>query len=92
VAVVYKVSKATSLSLHKTKSLPQQRVCWRFKNIEDIKTVFAKCAALCAGRPLCYGVNHPTFRVLKKSSWGYDEKLKVQYRRVDAYLSAAKFQ
>src|SRR4029079_16157095 len=35
-------------------------------------------------------LNHPTFRVLKRSSWGWDEGQGVQYRRVDGYLSAQK--
>ena len=33
-------------------------------------------------------MNHPTFRVPKRSSWGWDAKGKIQYRRVDGYLSS----
>jgi ubiquinone/menaquinone biosynthesis C-methylase UbiE len=32
-------------------------------------------------------LNHPAFRVPKKSSWGIDDTEKIQYRRVDAYMS-----
>jgi hypothetical protein len=32
-------------------------------------------------------MNHPVFRIPKTSSWGWDETVKTQYRRVDAYLS-----
>jgi ubiquinone/menaquinone biosynthesis C-methylase UbiE len=32
-------------------------------------------------------LNHPAFRVPKKSAWGIDEDTKTQYRRVDAYMS-----
>jgi hypothetical protein len=35
-------------------------------------------------------LNHPAFRVLRRSTWGWDEEAGVQYRRVDGYLSAAK--
>lgn len=35
-------------------------------------------------------INHPAFRVLKHSSWGYDETTRTQYRRVERYLSAKK--
>jgi hypothetical protein len=33
---------------------------------------------------------HPHFRGPKESSWGWDEKLRVQYRRVDRYLLPRK--
>ena len=32
-------------------------------------------------------LNHPAFRVPKHSSWGWDEKHFIQYRRLDRYLS-----
>jgi len=35
-------------------------------------------------------LNHPAFRIPKRSSWGWDEKEKIQYRRIDGYLSEAK--
>ena len=35
-------------------------------------------------------LNHPAFRIPKESSWGFDEKAKVQYRRIDRYLSDIK--
>jgi len=35
-------------------------------------------------------MNHPTFRVPKASSWGWDNEHRIQYRRVDEYLSESK--
>ena len=35
-------------------------------------------------------LNHPCFRIPKRSSWGYDEEAKIQYRRLDGYLSESK--
>lgn len=32
-------------------------------------------------------LNHPTFRIPRQSSWGVDLQNKVQYRRVDRYMS-----
>jgi len=32
-------------------------------------------------------LNHPCFRIPRQSSWGIDEAKKLQYRRVDSYLS-----
>jgi hypothetical protein len=33
---------------------------------------------------------HPSFRGPKETSWGWDDKSKVQYRRVDRYLLPRK--
>lgn len=32
-------------------------------------------------------LNHPAFRVIKNSDWGYDDKTNTQYRKVSKYLS-----
>lgn len=32
-------------------------------------------------------LNHPAFRIPRQSSWGIDEERKIQYRRVDKYMS-----
>ncbi|MFW5749055.1 MAG: class I SAM-dependent methyltransferase, partial [Chloroflexota bacterium] len=32
-------------------------------------------------------MTHPAFRVPRQSGWGFDENRKLQYRRVDRYLS-----
>lgn len=33
-------------------------------------------------------LNHPAFRAPRFSSWGWDEERRLQYRRIDRYLSA----
>ncbi len=35
-------------------------------------------------------LNHPCFRIPRQSSWGIDEKNKIQYRRINRYLSPLK--
>ncbi len=35
-------------------------------------------------------LNHPCFRIARQSSWGIDEGRKLQYRRMDLYLSSQK--
>ena len=32
-------------------------------------------------------LNHPVFRIPRQTSWGMDEKNKIQYRRIDRYMS-----
>lgn len=33
-------------------------------------------------------LNHPCFRIPRQTSWGIDEQKKIQYRRIDRYLSS----
>jgi ubiquinone/menaquinone biosynthesis C-methylase UbiE len=35
-------------------------------------------------------LNHPCFRIPRQSSWGLDEQKKLQYRRVDRYITSLK--
>lgn len=35
-------------------------------------------------------LNHPTFRIPRQSQWGVDDRQKMQYRRVDRYMSPLK--
>jgi ubiquinone/menaquinone biosynthesis C-methylase UbiE len=35
-------------------------------------------------------LNHPCFRIPRQSSWGIDEQKKLQYRRVDRYMTPLK--
>ncbi|MEK7647259.1 MAG: class I SAM-dependent methyltransferase [Patescibacteria group bacterium] len=61
------------------------------QNIENINEVFAEVRRVLAeGGRFVMVLNHPTFRIPKRSSWGWDEKIKTQYRRIDRYLSSEK--
>lgn len=35
-------------------------------------------------------INHPTFRIPKRTSWGFDEKTGIQFRRIDEYMSETR--
>lgn len=59
------------------------------QNIDEIGPVFADAAkVLKPGAPFVIVMNHPSFRQLRQSGWGWDENRKLQYRRVDKYLGA----
>ncbi len=59
------------------------------QNIDEIGPVFADAAkVLKPGARLVVVMNHPSFRQLRQSGWGWDENRKLQYRRVDKYLGA----
>ena len=58
------------------------------QNIENLNGVLAEAhQALKAGGKLFIALNHPAFRNPKHTAWDFDEKNKIQYRRVDEYLS-----
>ncbi len=42
------------------------------------------------GSQLLIVLNHPCFRIPRQSSWGIDEQMKMQYRRMNTYLSSQK--
>ena len=57
-------------------------------DLDDVRSLFANLAA--ALKPGGVGViilMHPCFRIPRQSSWGWDESLKIQYRRLDRYAS-----
>ena len=89
--ILYKVAPASKLAFAKDKEFTAVVCVLALQNIEDIKAVFTEVRRVLApGGRFVLVLNHPAFRVLKRSSWGFDEEQKVQYRRIDAYLSAAK--
>ncbi len=58
------------------------------QNIEHIDRVFQEAAkSLVHGAPLIIVMNHPCFRAPQQSGWGFDDARKIQYRRMDRYLS-----
>jgi ubiquinone/menaquinone biosynthesis C-methylase UbiE len=58
------------------------------QNIRDIDGVIKNAVIhLKNGGEFLIILNHPIFRIPRQSSWGVDEKSKMQYRRVDRYMS-----
>lgn len=61
------------------------------QNVEDHEKTLSN-AARCLkeqGRLLIV-LNHPCFRIPRQSSWGVDEAKKLQYRRLDLYMTSLK--
>jgi ubiquinone/menaquinone biosynthesis C-methylase UbiE len=89
--ILYKVAKASKLTFAKDKEFTTVACVLALQNMDDIKSVFAEVRRVLApGGRFVLVLNHPAFRVLKRSGWGFDDTAEVQYRRIDAYLSAAK--
>ncbi len=58
------------------------------QNIQNPQGAIANAARhMIAGGKLVIVLNHPMFRIPRQTSWGIDESRKIQYRRVDKYLS-----
>lgn len=73
--------------------LPGQRfdhaaVVLALQDLDPIEPVFAGIRALVKpGGRIVFVMTHPCFRIPKRTSWGFDEELGVQYRRLEGYLT-----
>ncbi len=87
----FHIAQADALTFIKDGTLDKVAIVLALQNIENIHAVAKECARVVKpGGKIYIVLNHPAFRVPKESSWGWDEKEKVQYRRVDRYLSELK--
>lgn len=58
------------------------------QNIDPFEPVLAEAHRLLErGGRLVIVISHPCFRIARQSGWGWDEKRRLQYRRVDHYLT-----
>ena len=59
------------------------------QNMPDARTVILGLSEVIkADGRLVIVLNHPVFRIPRQSGWGWDDGRGLQYRRVDAYLTA----
>jgi ubiquinone/menaquinone biosynthesis C-methylase UbiE len=86
----FHVAPAHALSFADNHSYDVATIVLAIQNIENMSQVFAEVGRVLKpnGR-LVLVMNHPAFRAPRRTSWGWDEKAGVQYRRVDGYLSSA---
>src|SRR3989338_1192148 len=58
------------------------------QNMKDLDSVFREVGkVLESGGRFFIVLNHPCFRIPKRSAWGFDDEAGAQYRRIDSYLS-----
>lgn len=89
--IEYFASSADDLSKIENSSVDKIAIILAIQNIENISGVFNECnRVLKNGGKLFLVMNHSAFRIPKQSSWGFDEKNKIQYRRMDDYMSESK--
>lgn len=84
----FAVSSADALGFLPEKSFDAVVCISAIQNIKNVAGTFSEASrVLKVGGRLLVVMNHPAFRIPKRSSWGFDEKTAVQYRRVDEYIA-----
>ena len=84
-------SPAHKLPMVPDNSLDVVTIILAIQNIENVSEVFKEVSKkLKKGGKLLLVLNHPAFRNPGASSWGFDEKEKKQYRRIDSYMTESK--
>ncbi len=89
--ITFKVSPADTLAFIASSSIDKAVIILAIQNIENVKEVLAEASRILKpGGRLVIAMNHPAFRIPKNSDWGWDEKTKVQYRRINQYITESK--
>jgi len=87
----FHVADARDLSFLPENEFDSAACILAIQNIHPIQPVFHGVArALKPAGRFALVMMHPAFRGPKETSWGWDEKPKVQYRRIDRYLIPRK--
>ena len=85
------VASADKLSFLESGTFDKVVIVLAIQNIENVSGVFQECQRVLKSRGKLFLImNHPAFRIAKKSSWDWDNESKIQYRRIDRYLSESK--
>ena len=79
------------LSLSSYNQFTHAVIMLALQNIEGPDKVLQNVSkSLKIGGKLVIVLNHPVLRIPRQTSWGIDEARKIQYRRIDRYLSPLK--
>ena len=89
--ITYYVSSAERISLINNLSIDKVTIILAIQNIENVSSVIKECfRVLKTNGKIYFVLNHPAFRIPKETSWAWDEGKKIQYRRIDSYLSESR--
>jgi ubiquinone/menaquinone biosynthesis C-methylase UbiE len=87
----FRVSSADDLSFFPANHFDKIALVLAIQNIGEVRTMLAEINRVLKPGGLVYIVmNHPAFRVPKRSGWGFDQTTGQQYRRIDGYLRESK--
>lgn len=89
--VEFVVSKSDDLSFIKNNKIDKIVIILALQNIENIKDTIKECYRVLKNNGKLFIVlNHPIFRIPKRTSWGTDKENEIIYRRIDKYMSESK--
>lgn len=84
----YFISPSDNLSFLKNSSIDKISIILAIQNIEKVSETLKEFNRVLKNNSKVYLVlNHPAFRIPKKSDWFFDEKTKIQYRKISHYMS-----
>lgn len=86
----YKVADASDLSIT-DKQFTHAAFILSLQNMENAEGAIENAISkLESGGRLLLVLNHPAFRIPRQSSWEIDEKSKLEYRKINRYMSPLK--
>ncbi len=89
--IIYHASPAHRCAFLGPASVNKVMIILAIQNIENLNEVFAEVSRVIKSQgQFIIVMNHPMFRSVKRTGWGWDENLRRQYRRIDAYMSESK--
>jgi len=87
----FHVAPSDMLHAWKDSTFDAVSIILALQNIERMAQTLREASRVTKkGGKLVIVLNHPAYRIPGESSWGHDEKIDRQYRRVDSYLSDSK--
>jgi len=87
----FHVAPAHNLSALQSQFFDKIALILAIQNIAEINLMLAELGRVTKPTASVYIVmNHPAFRIPKRSSWGFDDTTSTQYRRIDGYLHESK--
>lgn len=89
--VSFHVAPAHKLGFAKDASIDTIVIVMAIQNMENPGDVLKECTrVLKPGGRIAIVMNHPAFRIPRRSDWGFDQEKGIQYRRIDGYMSQSK--
>jgi ubiquinone/menaquinone biosynthesis C-methylase UbiE len=89
--LTYKVSAAQKLEGIPDNCFDVATCLLAIQNMDPLAPVVKEMSrVLKPGGRIALVLNHPCFRIPRQTGWGIDEGRKLQYRRVDSYMSEMK--